>query len=274
MTLDVLICTCGRDGIERVAQMKLPQTDGVAYVVSWQLTDDEFDADVPQALARHDLKVYKMNGRGLSRNRNNAISHSTADICLIADDDLDYTDDQLAAVMTTFEQNEHLDVAAFRFSGSGKVYPAHEFDLAQMPKGYYVSSVEIAFRRQSVGELRFNEWFGLGAPVLHSGEESVFVYQALCHGLKCRYFPITITHHGATTTGVRTLTPGVLMAQGAYLSIVHRATALMRIFLFAWRSWRLGRVKLFPAVRHLVKGYIFGKRYFNTDGSIKCQPPR
>ena len=46
MTLDVLICTCGRDGIERVAQMKLPQTDGVAYVVSWQLTDDEFDAAI------------------------------------------------------------------------------------------------------------------------------------------------------------------------------------------------------------------------------------
>ena len=73
MTLDVLICTYGLDGIERVAQMKLPQADGVAYVVSWQLTDDEFDADVPQALERQDLKVYKMNGRGLSRNRNNSL---------------------------------------------------------------------------------------------------------------------------------------------------------------------------------------------------------
>ena len=274
MTLDVLICTYGRDGIERVAQMKLPQADGVAYVVSWQLTDDEFDADVPQALERQDLKVYKMNGRGLSRNRNNAISHSSADICLIADDDLDYTDEQLAVVKATFEQNEQLDVATFRFSGSGKAYPDYEFDLVQMPKGYYVSSVEIAFRRQSIGELRFNEWFGLGAPVLHSGEEGVFVHQALCRRLNCRYFPITITHHCGDTTGVRGLTPGVLMAQGAYLSIVHRATALMRVPLFAWRSWRLGRVKLFPAVCHLVKGYIYGKRYFNTDGSIKRQPPR
>jgi len=274
MTLDVLISTCGSNGIKRVAQMNMPQVDGVAYIVSWQLTDDEIDAEVPQTLARQDLTVHKINGRGLSRNRNHAINHSTADICLIADDDLDYTYEQLAAVKATFEQNEHLDIATFRFSGSEKVYPDYEFDLRHTPKGYYVSSVEIAFRRQSIGELRFNEWFGLGAPILHSGEEGVFVHQALCRQLNCHYFPITITHHHGDTTGMRSLTPGVLMAQGAYLSIVHRATALMRVPLFAWRNWRLGRVKLFPAVCHLVKGYIYGKRYFNTDGSIKRQPPR
>lgn len=273
MTLDVLISTCGSNGIERVAQMQLPQVDGVAYIVSWQLTDDEINTEVPQALARQDLTVHKMNGRGLSRNRNNAINLSTADICLIADDDLDYSESQLMAVRTTFQENQQLDIATFQFSGSNKTYPDHQFNLRQPPKGYYVSSVEIAFRRKVIGDLRFNEWFGLGAPVLHSGEEGVFIHQALCRGLNCLFFPTTITHHHGDTTGERTLTSGVLKAQGAYLSITNSSTALIRLLLFAWRNWRQGRTKLFPAMSHLVKGYIYGKRYFNSDGSIKRQPP-
>ena len=50
MTLDVLISTCGSNGIERVAQMQLPQVDGVAYIVSWQLTDDDTSIGRPSSV--------------------------------------------------------------------------------------------------------------------------------------------------------------------------------------------------------------------------------
>lgn len=110
-TLDILICTLN-EGINKVASVLLPQQEGVRYVVSWQ--QDGYQCDIPLALLRSDVTVVTLPGRGLSRNRNNAIAHSTADICLIADDDVAYTPDAFRAVIDTFEGNPHLDVATFR----------------------------------------------------------------------------------------------------------------------------------------------------------------
>ncbi len=272
MTLDVLICTLGTDGINRVATMNLPIVANVNYIVSWQLPDTNILT--PDALIRDDINIYKTQTKGLSRNRNNAIAHSTADICLIADDDLIYTKSQLLSVINTFKQNPNIDIATFRYTGDdNKQYPQISLDIANKIKNYYITSFEIAFKREQIGCLRFNEYFGLGAPSLHAAEEEIFIHQAICNGLKCQFFPLTITHHNGKTTGNRVLTPGVLMAQGAYIAIVYPYTALLRLPLFAWRSYRRGQTKMFPAMRHLWRGYIYGKRYFNHDGSIKKTPP-
>lgn len=273
MKLDVLICTMGRDGIERVVAMNLPRVRNVSYIVSWQMPEADSPRTVPHELLRDDISVSIIGSRGLSKNRNNSIRQSSADICLIADDDLRYTPDGLTAVIETFEKNPDMDVATFRFSGAdGKWYSDREFDLAKPEKGYYPTSFEIAFRRARIaGKVEFNEQMGLGAPQLHSGEEAVFIHQALCRGLNCRYFPVTITRHAGLTTGLRKLTAGVLMGQGACFSITHPVTGLLRLPLFAWRNYRCGRTKLFPAMHRLLRGYIYGKRNFNHDGTIKSR---
>lgn len=269
MTLDVLISTLGNDGIRRVVEMNLPQVENVRYIVSWQLPG-ECPGAVPRELVRDDVSINRLNLRGLSINRNNAIRLSTADVCLIADDDLRYTPEMLSAVIKTFENNLDVDVATFRYSGSDKWYSGHEFDLSRPEKGYYPASVEIAFRRDSVaGKVEFNEAMGLGAPLLHSGEEAVFIHQALCRGLKCRYFPVTVAHHEGLSTGLRRLTAGVLMGQGACFSVVYPGTGLLRLPLFAWRACRRGQTRLFPAMCHLLRGYMYGKRNFNPDGTAK-----
>ena len=67
--LQVLICTIGAEGIGRVVESSHPIVEGVEYLVSWQLPDG--DMDVPEALAvRDDVKVCKVNSRGICRNRN------------------------------------------------------------------------------------------------------------------------------------------------------------------------------------------------------------
>lgn len=269
MKLEVLISTLGHDGIKRVVEMNLPRVEGVGYVVSWQLPG-ECPAAVPCELVRDDVKVCQLYSRGLSANRNNAISHSTADICLIADDDLRYSPDMLLAVIGTFRDNPDVDVVTFMYSGSGKWYAAHEFDLVKPVKGYYPSSIEIAFRRDRVsGKVEFNEAMGLGTPLLHSGEEAVFIHQALCRGLACRYFPVTVAHHEGLTTGLREMSEGVLMGQGASFSVIYPVSGLLRLPLFAWRAYRRGQTRLFPAMWHLFRGYMYGKRKFNPDGTVK-----
>lgn len=239
MKLDVLISTLGRDGIERVARMSLPEVEGVSYVVSWQMPEGE----LPPELRRPDLRVFTMEERGVSKNRNNAIEHSRADICLTSDDDLSYTPHQLLSVLQTFEERPDLDVAVFRFDGAdGKIYPGTETDFKKIPKYYYVSEVEVAHRRGGrCASLRYDERFGRGAPVYQSGEGELFLYQARKMGLNCRFFPITITTHPRSSTGIRlSAEKGVLMATGAILRITKPMTAFLRIPLKAFRNWRSG----------------------------------
>ena len=74
--LQVLICTLGEAGIQRVAKGEHPHVPGVEYLVSWQLPDG--DVAIPDELSRPDFKIIKNTTRGLSRNRNLSIAAATA----------------------------------------------------------------------------------------------------------------------------------------------------------------------------------------------------
>ena len=261
MTLEVLICTYGNEGLNRVAKMNLPTVEGVQYLVSWQT--DEFNLILPDELHREDLVIYTTRTKGLSVNRNHALKKASCDICLIADDDLIYTVEQLQAIIETFEKNPSVDIALFRYSGgNNKRYPNQEFDIQKKPKGYYISSIEIAFRRNSLPPTsQFDTNFGVGT-AMPAGEEFIFIHQAMKLGLKCHFFPITITHHEGLSTGSRQYTDGILQANGACLAIGYGLLGVLRIPIMAWRISRQGKAKIFPAVQHLFKGYIYGNKNF------------
>ena len=257
MTLQLLISTLD-NGIERIQSMLLEPREGISYLVSWQHSNDG-EHEPPAALKRPDVTVLHLQGRGLSRNRNNCIKHATGDICLIADDDCSYTHDQLNCIGLTFATNRSLDLATFKAHGTTTAYPDKQFNLAEPAKNYHVTSFEIAFRRTSIqGKLQFNELFGLGAPVLHCGEEEVFLHDAVKMGLKCVFFPaFVVTHNGATTSVTRVGEPGTLKARGAYLYIAYPWTMIPRVFLISYRLHRDHGVPFFKAVRNMTAGIFY-----------------
>lgn len=262
MTLEVLICTYGKDGLNRVSKMNLPKIEGVRYLISLQTNEPH--TPLLDELIRKDISISTTNSTGLSNNRNNSLNNATGDICLIADDDLSYTAEQLQSIINVFEQNQSLDIALFRHSGNNnKQYPGYEFDLSKkFPKGYYITSFEIAFRRKSIpSSLRFDSRLGIGA-AMPAGEETLFIHQALKEGLTCRFFPITIVCHKDLSTGSRTPSANVIQANGAIIAVRYGLLGLMRLPIIAWRLSRQGKAKFFPAVHHLLKGYIYGKRNF------------
>lgn len=264
MTLQILIATLD-EGINRVPAMLLEQREGIGYLVSWQHSKDNKSIETPEELKRDDVKIYDLAGRGLSRNRNNCIDHATADICIIADDDCLYTHEQLQAVIDTFASNNDIDIATFMYSGEGdsKYYPSQTADLNNFPKGYYVSSIEVAFKRESLqGKVYFNENFGLGTEPFHCGEENLFIQDALAMGLKCQFFPITIVHDKQPLEFLnRSMDTGTLMAHGADLQIFHRGTKHLRALLKAWRLRRDEKVPFFYGLRHIIKGISYMKRH-------------
>lgn len=255
MNLEVLISTYGQEGIARTARMKLPEVKGVSYLVSLQLPET-VEFEVPDSLRRDDLRIVVSRSRGLSRNRNNALDHSSGDILLIADDDLDFTAEALESVKSTFEENPLLDFATFRHMGKDeKWFPSHEFDFGEKePSGYYLTSFELAVKRQSIVPcFRFPENMGAGTPVFGSGEENVFLLQMLNGGLRGKFFPITVTVHNGLTTGCRRATPATLRGQGAYFRLRYGSMeGILRLLRDAPRR----NYPLLPSIVHMLAGYL------------------
>lgn len=256
--LSVLIATCRPAGIERVVAMDVPEVDGVHYWVSWQMHEN---LPVPEPLlSRKDVTVLRSDSVGLSNNRNNLLANATGDAFLIADDDLRYTSAQLVDVIRTFDENPDLEYASFMFTGAdAKVYPSYACSLWPVPKNFSQTSFEVAIRNNSrTARLRYNPFFGLGAPVLRSGEDEMFLWQAVRLGLNCRFFPIVITHHEGLTTGNRKITDnGVLQASGAVIAVQYPFTAFLRIPLKAYRLHKFGQASFGRALGNMLRGVVY-----------------
>lgn len=255
-----MICTYGKDGIERVAAANHPHVDGVEYLVSWQ-TDVE--VEIPSALSRGDFKILSSPTKGLATNRNIALSHATAPLLLISDDDVLYTKESLQAVIDAFYTHPEADIIAFRYASSAnkKYYPFAPVSLSSPPKGYFVSSIEIAFRRDAVkGKIWFNENFGIGA-MFPSGEEDVFICDCLDYGLKGIFLPITIARHNdATTSGRNLKLPSRPQTKGAVFLRLHPCDWPLRMIAHAMREIPLWRKGVVPSPLSYCLNWLRGKR--------------
>lgn len=260
--LQVLICTLGREGLERVARMALPRVEGVEYLVACQ----SVEMPLPESLRRNDVEVHFNPGRGLSQNRNFAFAHTTAPLALIADDDLIFTSQGLKDVIDTFEHHPQVDIATFKCKFPfHKQYPTEETDLRQRVKNYYFTSYEIAVRMQAVRKcgLTFNENMGIGAERFHSGEEAIFIDHALRSHLTCRFFPITIVEHPDIPTGrQKRPSAGVLQADGVLIAKDYSWTITPRLILKALRCGG----NFLHNLRHLTLGAAY---YLRHPGSFK-----
>ncbi len=204
MTIDILVCTID-DGISRIPSVLLPPCEGVTWIVSMQYTDKHFVDFVPSELReRKDVILTFLEGKGLSRNRNNAFAHAKSDILLIADDDCRYTVEALHEVIQFYEHNPSSDIVCFAaadYEGNLlKTYPKKATSYgAAVQKGYYATSFEMSMRKGL--SLRFDERFGLGSDLLCAGEEAVFICDALKTGYQVMVVPKAIVRSDANTTG-------------------------------------------------------------------------
>ena len=212
--LQVLVCTKGADGMQRVASRSYPRVDGVEYLVSWQIPDG--DAPVPTELYRQDIRVVRVNSVGLSNNRNNALRCSSAPLLLIADDDVDYSAEGLKGVLEAFRTHPECDCLTFMFDGATKKYPDRACFFPVRTKGYFVTSFELALRSAPVkGKVEFDPRFGIGAE-FSFGEEEIFLHECLRRGLTACFIPLVITSHKHSTTAVRMAdSPELIVTKGA-----------------------------------------------------------
>ena len=214
--------------------MILPERDGVRYIVSVQHTGHAQEVTIPSALeSRPDITIGLLEGLGLSRNRNNAIDMSTADICLIADDDNRYRPEYIDTILDTWSTNPDADILTFQAE------TLKDEPLSVLEKG-----------------LRFDERFGLGSPLLCAGEEEVFMADARRAGLNVRYIPEVIVQTEGATTGISLIGNRTLqITKGATFRYVYGTCSAV------WRSFREAgwyllhkRANPFPILFNMLKG--------------------
>lgn len=132
--------------------------------------------------------------RGVGLNRNNALMRATGDICLFADDDMEYVDNYCSIILEAFKQFPDADVIVFNLEEEEPT----RYVIKKIEKVGYLNylrygTARVAFKLNSVREngIYFNQCFGGGTEHCH-GEDNIFLTDCLKARLKIYAIPKTI----------------------------------------------------------------------------------
>lgn len=270
VTLQVLICAYGPEGMKRVLAGGRPEMPGVQYLVSWQQPDS--DEPVPECvLSRNDFRVEIIRSRGVAKNRNNLLRMATSPLLLFSDDDVVNSPAQLQAVIE--QARLHPDDALLCFKIDYVAFPKYyhdfEFLLSRPAKGFYMINPELMMRRSQVqGHVWFNEHFGIGAeyPI---GEEDVFMEDCRRRGIDGHFVPIEIGRHDDPTSAEKIgQSPAAIKTKGAIFTYTHPFSWPARMIVHAWRQMhRYGLKNALSYLRNWFAGAmsVRGKDLFSLD---------
>lgn len=124
-------------------------------------------------------KMISTQTRGVGKNRNLALIYATADICLLADDDVVYCEGYENIVCDFYDSHPDADVVVFNFkvsrNGSEPQNIIKETKKLKKKKLQY-GTYAMSFRRSSIdwNNIRFHHYFGGGA-LYSCGEDSKFL---------------------------------------------------------------------------------------------------
>ena len=266
MTLEVLISTMHQGDYSLLKRMKIASD---AVVVN------QCNKDSREVFSYFGHRIIWINTteRGLSRSRNMAIKNASADICMLADDDLEYRPEYTQIVLSSFSDNNS-DIIGFQVEGIEKKfknYARKEYAVLYR-KSMKMASVEIAFRRNSFinNNIHFDEMIGAGTEFL-MGEENALLFQCLRKKLKIYYIPKVIADlHIGESTWFTERNEQYFIGKGASFAAMKTPFTILLVLQFAFRKRNLYKdnVTVSQAIKHMLKGknlYEEKTRIINND---------
>ena len=154
----------------------------------------------------HKAVYLNFDERGVGLNRNNTLIHSTGDVCLFADDDMNYVDNYVEIINKSFEKYPNADALIFNINTVGANNHMRRKNTAVKRVSTYNSlnygATRIAVKRSELLKKRicFSQYFG-GGSIYSSGEDSLIIRDMLRNGLKIYAIPeIIATVDQSTST--------------------------------------------------------------------------
>lgn len=195
MTIQTLVVTTNQMDCTLPEKMNI-QTDAIIGNQCGRHAIDEFDYN------GHRMQMISSQQRGVGINRNEVIMRASADICVLADDDMTFLEDYEATVQEWFAKLPDADMLIFNLEGGKKRYKntspcrIHRFNY-----GKY-GAARLVFRTRPVrfSGVMFHTMFGGGCEY-SCGEDTLFLRDCLRKGLKIYGVPASIARidDGAST---------------------------------------------------------------------------
>lgn len=197
---DLVVATVGRvDELSRLLDSLVAQTHSRLRVI---VVDQNHDDRVNDALDGVRLDVLRLRSEpGLSRARNAALEHLTADVVGFPDDDCLYPEDLLETVARRLAENPGLDGLTGRaVDDAGRSSRSWEREGAVLTESNLWNraiSFTIFLRRDIVDRVgAFDERLGLGSSEpWSSGEEIDYLVRAIRTGARIEYDPSLVVRH-------------------------------------------------------------------------------
>lgn len=219
------------------------------------------------------VKVVSTNDRGVGKNRNVALLNATADLCILGDDDLIYTPNYPEIISRAFDELPDADIIVFQIvhlaTSNNRITDNRSITKIKRVGFHNFArhgAPRIAFKRGSL--LKANIWFSLlfgGGAKYSSGEDSLFLREALKKGLKIYTYPkkLADTRQEASTwfngyTAKYFFDKGALMA-----NLFPKAKYLAGIYI-AFRCKLCSEFTYLQAMNHVfqgIKGFRDGASY-------------
>lgn len=221
----------------------------------------------------HRAKMITTDTRGVGINRNLALLYADADICLFADDDMNYYDGLEEKIVGEFEAHPDADIIIFNIETTDpnripKIYNETKKcgRFARNPWG----GPRIAFKLNSVrkANIWFTTLFGGGCK-FPSGEDSMWITQAMGKGLTIYVSKekIGLVDY-STSTWFDGRNERFYYGKGAFYEAVHKRTKMCWFLYFALRTRKKSLMKFLDRIRWMYHGAIGYRRDMSYEEYI------
>ena len=227
----------------------------VSYIDSLNVTTDavvinQCDREAYKRLTRRSVRksdqtvIYvETKERGLSKSRNRAMDEADSDICIFCDNDVEYVEGYDELIKGAFKAHEDADIIVFYIKRKEKPEPNYPHEKRM---GYLsvlkIFSPEIAYRREAMDDIRFDERFGAGSGRYLMGEENIFLHKALKKKKKIYYVPVKIAElREEESSWFKGYNEAFFISRGAGYAVMSGLMSPLLILQFAIRKRSLYR---------------------------------
>lgn len=258
--IDVLISTFG-DRIGGVLRIPLPYRDGINYIITHQNPTPLSNEVLNFIESRCDVFYFTLNGKGLSKNRNNSIHKSRSKYIYFCDDDVVLSECIFDVIISSFQKYD-VDAISFKVR-THELKPFKNYKKKVFKHTILsvlkISSIELVCKRSSIidSKILFDEEFGLGSKYVAS-EENIFVSDLVKSGMVVFFVPESIVYHPAESSGKNWTSIDLVYSKGAFFKRVFGPyIGLLFIFLFAIKKYKnyKNKISFINFIRQSLLGY-------------------
>ena len=223
MRVEVLISTMHQKSHDFLSKMNI-STEAVV------INQTDFENYEEFVFLENLVKIFCTSERGIAKSRNKALSNSSADIAVLADDDMQFSDDYENIVRSTFKKYD-ADIIIFNFIDDDNESNRKNFTAKKINVFNYMNygAARIAFKNDAVKNknISFKETYN-DIPLPTCGEDTLFLREALKKGLRIIAVPEAIAklENDRNSTWFKGYTKEYFFDKGVVLGIAHPILAI------------------------------------------------